>query len=408
MEKINEIFKQFEEDLKKDIGIGSLEKFKIDLDSMNELIIQISEKKKEITGIDDKTESDVSFEAYLESISGDVNKIYEKFGNLIQLTKSMETDVALKEFLGQKFDEIFNAMSKAASKQFNLSNFEIFTDMANELKGEMEEKLTGRIDEELFTIKDGFGEVQKIYEIVDNQFSSIQQFISNISKKYQNQLGTMKIIEKNISSLNTIFKQLMQDNEVIKKELDEHLSDLRQHQLKLLTDIRTEVDTYANTVATEKSQLKKEQQKLMISVEELSKQLEISGTESQSFIEQIKKMKQENVEMKAELDKVSEELDKVTAEFDVLSKEKNRKVERTEILALLMTLLVEVFGAQPHSKILFLLHGQKGEMDRNEIMKASGIAGAVVRHALADLNSAKLVDYDVVSGRVKLLKRIYE
>ncbi len=415
MEKINEIFKQFEADLKKDVQVGSLEKFKTDLNSINDLISKISEQKRQITGIEDKIESDVSFEAYLESITGDINQIYEKFGNLIKLTRSMETDVALKDFLGQKFDEIFTAMSDAASKQFNLSNFEIFNDMANELKGEMEEKLTGRIDEELFTIKDGFGEVQKIYEIVDSQFSGIQEFVSNMSAKYKNQMGSMKIIEGNISELNAIFTLLMQDNEAVRKEMDATLANIRQHQLKLLSDIRTAVEAYADTVTAEKSKLKKEQsqlkqeqEKLMVDVAELSKQLELSSTESQSFVEQIKKMKQENVEMKAELDKVSEELDKVTVEFDVLSKEKSRKVERTEILALLMTLLVEVFGAQPHSKLLFLLHGQKDEMDRTELMKASGIAGAIVRHALADLNTAKLVDYDVVSGRVKLLKRIYE
>ena len=83
-------------------------------------------------------------------------------------------------------------------------------------------------------------------------------------------------------------------------------------------------------------------------------------------------------------------------------------MEVRKVLALSITLLTEVFGAMPHSKLLYLLHGPKGEMSRETLAKSSGISPAVVRKALADLSAAKLVEYDVESGMVKLLRRIYE
>lgn len=128
------------------------------------------------------------------------------------------------------------------------------------------------------------------------------------------------------------------------------------------------------------------------------------------FVEMAKdydKLKEENAKMKADLDLVSKELEKVSKEFQDLSKKSVKKIEMREILALSMTLLTEVFGAQPHSKLLFLLHGQKVDWTRQDLTKASGISAAAVRKALADLNSAKLVDYDVETSTVKLLKRIY-
>ncbi len=111
-------------------------------------------------------------------------------------------------------------------------------------------------------------------------------------------------------------------------------------------------------------------------------------------------------EFKDDYVKISRELSKMSKEFESMAKVKGEKIKLREILALSMTLLTEVFGAQPHSKILFLLHGVE-EMSRDSLTKASGISAAAIRHALADLNSAKLVEYDVEKETAKLLKRIY-
>ncbi len=114
-----------------------------------------------------------------------------------------------------------------------------------------------------------------------------------------------------------------------------------------------------------------------------------------------------NAKMKGDLDHISKELEKVSKDFEHLKKDKDAKIDMREILSLSMTLLTEVFGAQPHSKILFLLHGEKGDWSRNDLVKSSGISAAAIRKALADLDAAKLVRYDVETGSVELLKRIY-
>ncbi len=128
------------------------------------------------------------------------------------------------------------------------------------------------------------------------------------------------------------------------------------------------------------------------------------------FVDMVKdydKIKDENTKMKAELDHVSKELEKVSKDFQDLTKKSATKIEMREILALSMTLLTEVFAAQPHSKLLFLLHGPKVNWSRQDLVNASGISAAMIRKALADLDAAKLVEYDVETGSVKLLKRIY-
>lgn len=119
------------------------------------------------------------------------------------------------------------------------------------------------------------------------------------------------------------------------------------------------------------------------------------------------KIKDENATMKAELDHISKELEKVSKEFASITKKEAKKIDMREILTLSMTLLTEVFGAQPHSKLLFLLHGQKENWARQDLVKASGISAAAIRKALADLDAAKLIEYDVETSAVKLLKRLY-
>jgi septal ring factor EnvC (AmiA/AmiB activator) len=157
----------------------------------------------------------------------------------------------------------------------------------------------------------------------------------------------------------------------------------------------------------EQIRLKAAQEALESNLEETSQKLAESEKETEMSKEEIKKMQREHAEMKAELEALSKQLESVTDEFTALSQEKDRRMELREVVALVMTLLVEVFGAQPHSKLLFLLHGQKENMDRSALTKASGIGGAIVRHTLADLKAAKLIDYDVETGKVTLLKKVF-
>lgn len=120
------------------------------------------------------------------------------------------------------------------------------------------------------------------------------------------------------------------------------------------------------------------------------------------------RMRQEHAEMKAELEHASSELEKVSADFSDLMKKKGETIRLREVLGISMTLLSDVFGAAPHSKLLFLLHGDIGQgATRDTLVKASGLSAVSVRIALKDLDAAKIVDYNVETGEVKLLKKIY-
>ncbi|MFX1295024.1 MAG: hypothetical protein ACFFD2_09265 [Promethearchaeota archaeon] len=177
--------------------------------------------------------------------------------------------------------------------------------------------------------------------------------------------------------------------------------------LETLKDDYANFDSKIQQIENDKAELKKEKTLIETKLEEISKKLNNSTSAYDDLIIENKELKEDNKRMKSDLSLVSKELEKVSKDFEHLSKTKDKTIDMREVLALSMTLLVEVFGAQPHSKLLYLLHGQKSDMERSDLAKASGISPAMVRKALADLNAAKLVDYNVETGHVKLIKRIY-
>jgi hypothetical protein len=415
MEQINGIINNFEKSFQQRIEIPLIKKFESTIKSLNLLINQISQKKQEVEGAIAGKEKVFSFEEYFTTISREINGINEKLATLFDLTKKLETDEAVKQFLLQKSDEIFASISDEASRQFNLSTFEIYNEIVDSLKFEMEKTVIDSIDKELFSIKTELGEFKKVYDIAGPQFTSIQQSLTTMKQKYQNQYQNQlellrresEIVEEFLPQINALTNNLAQDYETIQKEISNKLSNIYQTPLQLLNNLRAALNTYEKTILADQAKLKADLDSDTKKLESLS----LHSTDSLKVNAQLRleneQLKKENLQMKSELDHISKELEKVTQDFGQLSKEKDKNVERREVLALVMTLLMEVFGAQPHSKLLYLLHGQKADIDRDSLTKASGIAGAIVRKSLADLAASKLVDYDVVSGRVKLLRRVY-
>lgn len=411
MERIYEIINTVEEDLKKEVKIEAIGKLEGQLQSFNTLVTQIADKMREAASrMQVKDTSD--FDVFFKTISGELNQINVNFADFINLTKKMETQEVLKQFLVQKLDQIFKNMATAAAQYFNLSTLEIYDEFTAKLKTEMETSLFKRIEQELFSIQDGLGKFKKTYEMAGQQFAVVQQSIGNLQNKFQEQLSSIRseseIIGEIFPKVDELFKTLSQEYGAMQKEIGSTLETMRQAPLQLLEKLRVALRSHEASTITQQTQLKGERATLQTDLEVASKQVESLSLETKLSEDEIRRMREEHRKMKKELEQVSVQLEKVTDEFTTLSSAKQRRIERTEILALLMTLLVEVFGAQPHSKLLFLLHGQKADISRDELRQASGISGAMVRKALADLDGAKLVQYDVESGMVTLLKRIYE
>ena len=114
-----------------------------------------------------------------------------------------------------------------------------------------------------------------------------------------------------------------------------------------------------------------------------------------------------NKALESELNAIKTQLEKMSDTYKDLVAEQEATIPVQELLALYIALLEDVFYAQPHAKTLFLLHGRKKEMTRDEITKTAGHEATAIRKALGDLSRANLIDYNVETGNAKLKKRLY-
>ncbi|MFX0064610.1 MAG: hypothetical protein ACFFC7_20750 [Candidatus Hermodarchaeota archaeon] len=121
--------------------------------------------------------------------------------------------------------------------------------------------------------------------------------------------------------------------------------------------------------------------------------------------EQLKQAELKRQQLEAEYSSLEAELKKTelfTETFDKQEDGFDRK-----LLSIYITLSKKFFTGQPHAKLLYLLHGGKSEMTRQELAKASGFSPAIVLHTLHELNRAGLVHYDEEEAKAKLTNRIY-
>ena len=102
------------------------------------------------------------------------------------------------------------------------------------------------------------------------------------------------------------------------------------------------------------------------------------------------------------------EFKRVSDLFKEMSGKQEATLDVKQLLGIYITLLEQVFAAQPHAKILYILHGDKDSMSREELTKATGFAPAIILHSLHELNRAELVSFNVETGIASLTNRIYE
>ncbi len=193
MEKRNEILTNFKEYLKNDVKIESLNAYTQTTDSLNSIMSETSDRKSAITNKLEGKAKGVSIEEYVESTDSEISGLAEKFAKVIGLTKQLETDEAIKVFLAEKIHTIFKGISDGAGRIFNLGTLEIFTEMMEELGGDMEQKLVAGIEQELFSVKTSFGEFEKVYEIMEQQFAGINQAMTDMKDRYLDQMKLLRM-----------------------------------------------------------------------------------------------------------------------------------------------------------------------------------------------------------------------
>ena len=142
-------------------------------------------------------------------------------------------------------------------------------------------------------------------------------------------------------------------------------------------------------------------------IEKLVKELEISKEKVSKSEDEIRKLEKSNMEMKQELQGIQEQFSKISEMYRELSKKKEEAIGIRELLTIYVTLLEQVFAGMPHAKILWLLHGAKNTLKREELVKTSGVQPAVILKSIYDLQNANLVTYDMNSQNVTLIKKLY-
>ncbi|MEM3526009.1 MAG: hypothetical protein QXV37_01220 [Candidatus Jordarchaeaceae archaeon] len=167
------------------------------------------------------------------------------------------------------------------------------------------------------------------------------------------------------------------------------------------------IDRTLNQVKSILEEKEAEIGRLRTEVENLNKKLTEQKQEKERSEEELKKLEKENVEVKRELQEIKDQLLKISAMYSELSKKKEEAINVKELLTIYVTLLEEVFAGMPHAKILWLLHGAKNVLTRDELTKTSGFQPAIVLKSIHDLNNSKLVQYDMNTQNVKLLRKLY-
>ncbi|MFW9822928.1 MAG: hypothetical protein ACFFE4_08345 [Candidatus Thorarchaeota archaeon] len=213
---------------------------------------------------------------------------------------------------------------------------------------------------------------------------------------------TLNVIDETIRAAESSFKEFIEVLETSRTAL-----------LTLEKD-KEELSKEKEILQKEKLQLEEEKLKLeneakqlefdKKNLEEATKKLEL---EKQERDQKIGSMTEEQMKLLEEYQKVKVELSKFMKAAEE-AEETEYNFERVRALLSIYTVLVsEIWGGQPHYRILLTLHGDKEEMTRDEIKTTTGIGGAFVLHSIQELAKAGLLEYDIDTGVAKLKERLF-
>ena len=180
----------------------------------------------------------------------------------------------------------------------------------------------------------------------------------------------------------------------------ERINDVISH----LEEIRKVLDEIGESLKKKEEELREVRDKLGES-EKIRQNIEQEKEKLESRINELEKKLEESEKTRKEIEV---RLSKVSSLYQELKTKSEQKVEVEDLLAIYIALLEKVFMARPHAKILWILHGENSEVPLRGLIDATGFSPTDVRHAIRELASAELVEYDAELGKVKLLKRIFE
>ncbi len=217
-----------------------------------------------------------------------------------------------------------------------------------------------------------------------------------------NEDKTLNIIDETIQAAEASFKDFIDVLEtsrtaLINLETDKVELSKEKEKLELekkqLEEAKNKVESEKKLLETDKKKLEEETKKLELEKEERDQKIGSLTEEQMKLLDEYQKVK---VELEKFM-KVAEEAGEAEYNF-----------ERVRALLSIYSVLVsEIWQGQPHYRILMTLHGEKEEMTREQIKTTTGIGGAFVLHSVQELAKVGLVEYDMDTSTVKLIKRLF-
>lgn len=165
-----------------------------------------------------------------------------------------------------------------------------------------------------------------------------------------------------------------------------------------IDEIIPTIEKIKNTIVTLKSELDEKAQ-LVEEKEKAIVEREISINQANIAQQQLEN---EYASLETEFKKMSELFSEISDK-----EEEEVTIDIKQLLGIYIALLEKVFAGKPHAKILWLLHGGKEVMSRDELNKATGFSAAIVLHSLHELNRADLISYNEENEKAQLTTRIY-
>lgn len=213
---------------------------------------------------------------------------------------------------------------------------------------------------------------------------------------------TLNVIDETIQAAEASFKEFIDvletsrtaliNLETDKVELSKEKVKLEQEK-KQLEELKNKLESEKKLLETDKKKLEEETKKLELEKEERDQKIGSLTEEQMKLLDEYQKVK---VELENFM-KVAEEAEEAEYNF-----------ERVRALLSIYSVLVsEIWQGQPHYRILMTLHGEKEEMTREQIKTTTGIGGAFVLHSVQELAKVGLVEYDMATSTVKLIKRLF-
>ncbi len=330
MEKLKEIITKFEETLGKEINIESLSDCEESLKNLETLIKQIKEKFGELRNLDKIQDSFTDFEKNFDSLN---NSISNKFVKLIDTMQTLESESSPKSIILPKLDKIFEEITKD-----NLFDISVYNEIVNDLKVRMEIDLVGKIERELFGIRDSFRGNKRIPEILNEYQNEIQKLISEFKQKYRDNFKSKKIVlnidESFVSNINNSFTQLSQNVSKLNSEVTTKLTAYHTLLIHSLNELNEKINRVQLSTKSEKTLLENK-------ISELTKEIDrkteaISGLEKEN--EELKISKADiTKELEAKTKKIEEledNISKIKADQETLRKDLELKIKNIEELEL--------------------------------------------------------------------------